>query len=472
MKMVKVALASAGLLLVAATPGGQSGGQPLTVSAVRFYSPASATTTIEGVCEVRLGAVASGVSQTVRYRVEVAVSDTTGLELQRSEWTREVPGAVARAAGATAVETFDFRAAPGRYRIVVRAVPEAGAAVERALDVSAYAVRPPLSDLLLASAVRAAGSDSAAPAAGEIQRGGLLLRTAPVPHLSPTEAMLSYYAEVYPWPGASLDGRLTAAVLGGAGRSLVRTAPRPVQFAPEGGAVRGSVDLSGLPPGAYVLQLAVALGDSTVVGEAPFVMGAPSTERAVAPAAGSDRFEGVSEAGLDSLYAPLVYLLEPGEQGVYEGLSVEGKRRFLREFWAKKDPTHGTGVNQPMEQFYALVGFANETFREGGAAQIPGWRTDRGRVFLRNGSWDDILRRPMASPLPYEVWRYTRGRQRYYVFLDRSGIGHYQLIGTNDRQETGLPNWPNMLDDASDYARHNYTDVARFLGITTLDVPQ
>ena len=273
MRKVRAALASVVVLVTAPARSGQGGEQPLTVSAVRFYSPASATTTIEGVCELRLGAVASGLGQAVRYRVEVAVSDSTGLVLQSNDWTREVPAAVARMAGATAVETFDFRAAPGRYRMVVRAIPETGAPLERALDVSAYPARPPLSDLLLATGVRSAGADSGSATVGEIQRGGLLLRTAPVPHLSPTEATLSYYAEVYPWAGANLDGTLSAVVLGTGRRVIVRSARQPVRFSTEGGAARGSVDLAGLPPGGYVLRLEVSLGDSSLSDEAPFAMG-------------------------------------------------------------------------------------------------------------------------------------------------------------------------------------------------------
>ena len=449
------------VLTAAPARGGQGGDQPLTVSVVRFFSPASATTTIDGVCEVRLGALASGPAQMVRYRLEVAVSDSAGLVLQSSDQAREVPAAVARTSGATAVETFDFRAAPGRYRVVVRAVPETGTPLERALDVSAYAARPPLSDLLLATGVRAAGADSGTAAVGEIQRGGLLLRTAPVPRLSPTEATLSYYAEVYPWAGATMNGSLTAAVLGAGRRVVVRTARQPVEFTAAGGAARGSVDLTGLPAGSYVLRLEVALGDSTLADEAPFAMGEMPAPTATAATQSSDPFDGMSEAVLDSLYAPLVYLLDASQQGMYEQLSADGKRRFLREFWQRKDPSL-----QQMRQFYGLVGYANDAFREGGAAQIPGWRTDRGRIFLRNGRWDDILQRPMASPLPYQVWKYTRGRQRYYIFSDRTGLGHYQLIGTNDRQEPGLPSWQSMLGSES------YVDVARFLGISTVDVPE
>lgn len=469
--MRKVCMMPAVALLMAASATGRQGGeQPLTVSAVRFYSPVRATTTIEGVCELRLEAVASGTGPVVRYRVDVSIRDSTGLELQRSGWSREVPAGVARANGATAVETFDFPAAPGRYQVVVRAIPEAGPAVERAILVQAYAGRPLLSDLLLATSARSAGTDTGAVAAGEIRRGSLVMRTAPVPHLSPTEATLSYYAEVYPWQGASLDGQLSVAVLGAGGQSVIRASPRAVRFLQAGGVTEGSLELAGLPVGEYRLELRVRLGDSTVVGEAPFVMG---TLRAVAanpaPPADSlaDAFDRANEVQLDSMYAPLVYVLEPREQQVYDQLSVDGKRRFLREFWAKRDSAHGAGgANREMARFYAAVDYANQAFREGGAGQVPGWRTDRGRVFLRNGRWDEILQRPVASPSPYVAWKYTRGRQRYYVFLDRSGLGHYQLIGTNDRHETGLPNWSEILGMGS------YTDVARFLGLTTQEEPQ
>src|SRR5262245_29936427 len=96
-------LAGAAVLIAAASPATQDSGNPLTIGAFRFYSPASATTTIEGVCEVRLPALLRGVGQTARYRIDVAVLDSAGLELQRSDWTREVPASVAHARGATVV---------------------------------------------------------------------------------------------------------------------------------------------------------------------------------------------------------------------------------------------------------------------------------------------------------------------------------------------------------------------------------
>jgi len=468
MRQVWVTPATAALLMAAAPAGGQGGDQPLTVSAVRFYSPARATTTIEGVCELRLAAVASGPAPIVRYQVEVSVRDSTGLELTQRSWRSEVPGEVARLQGATRVETFSFPAAAGRYQVAVRAIPETGPAVERILEVRAYAARPPMSDLLLADSAWV-GADTGATAAGEVRRGSLVLRTAPIPRLSLTHTTLAYYAEVYPWPGASLDGELSVAVLGAGGQSVIRAAPRTVRIGVGGGVMEGSLDLAGLPVGAYHLQLRVRLGDSTLVDEAPFAMGeapGPALSQASPAANPAGPFQSASEVKLDSLYAPMVYLLGAREQGIYGQLAIAGKRRFLEEFWARQDSTHGTGVNEAMVRFYRAVSFANQAFRQGGAGQVPGWRTDRGRILLKNGRWDEVLRRPAGSPLPYEVWKYTRGRPRYYVFLDRSGLGDYQLIATNDRGEVGLQNWGNML------GTEDSLDVVRFVGSTIQDEPQ
>jgi GWxTD domain-containing protein len=463
-----VAPAIAALLLATgAGAGGQQGGdQPLTVQTVRFYRPASGTTTIEGVCELRLSALVSRVAEAVRYQFEVAVSDSTGLELQRNGWARDVPSAVARAQGATVMESFGFTAAPGLYHVRLRAVPEGGTAVERDIEVRAYTSRPPVSDLVLGVGASRAIADTEMVAPGEIQRAGLAMRTAPVPRLSPTEAALTYYAELYPWAGGATAGDLWVDVLDAGGRRIVHTPTRAVQIDPQGGATRGSVDLTGLPEGSYRLRLGVRLGDSTLAVEAPFRMGALAVAAADAgPASGgTDLFEGASEARLDSLYAPLTYLLDARtETGIYGRLSADGKRRFLREFWRRRAAAPGGTGNRAMADFYGAVAYTNEAFRQGRAGSMLGWRSDRGRIYLRYGRPDEVLRRPVASPRPYEVWKYTRDRPYWYVFFDRNGLGDYALIGTNDRREPGLPEWQTYLgNDGAD-------DVRRFLGITTTD---
>ncbi len=431
---------------IAAGQGGSD--SAVAVRPVRFFSPGTGSTVIEGTSEIRLNGLASASGTTTRYRVEIQVADSSGLELVRNEWTRELPTDAARAAGATAMESFRFAAAPGRYRIAVRALAEGGATLQHLMDVGAFAGRPLVSDLLLATAARE-GADSGSTAPGEIRRGRWVLRTAPVPHLTFADAGLTYYAEIYAWPGfAGGEARLSLEVVTDAGRSLVRVAPQQLRVGLTGGVARGTMDLAGLPEGSYRLRATIALGDSTATVEGSFSMGPvrPAAALSVARAEPAGSFDGLNEATLDSMYAPLVYVRHDNERGAYENLTVEGKRRYLAEFWRRRDPTPATPDNPMRDAFYTGVRHANQVYREGGAAQIPGWRTDRGRIFLKYGEPDDALRRPMAHPKPFEVWVYTGQGRRWFAFLDRTGLGHYELIGTNDLNERSAdPNWIYLL---------------------------
>ncbi len=186
-------------------------------------------------------------------------------------------------------------------------------------------------------------------------------------------------------------------------------------------------------------------------------MTAEATAAAALTERTADPFTYFAEHQLDSLQAPLVYLAGHEALGVYQGLSVEGKRNFLRRFWEERDPTPGTAVNELRELFYARIAEANRRYREGGAAAIPGWRTDRGRIFIRYGEPDETLSRPQAGPTnPYEVWKYTRGRPRKFLFLDETRFGHYVLIYTDERREPSRPDWEDILgQEAAD-------DVKRF----------
>jgi len=165
-------------------------------------------------------------------------------------------------------------------------------------------------------------------------------------------------------------------------------------------------------------------------------------------------FSTAREAKLDSLYGPLVYLMKADERGRYGSLTVEGKRAFLRQFWKRRDPTPDTPANEAMTGFYDRVATVNRMFREGGAAEIPGWRTDRGRIYLKYGPPTAVLNRPQpASTNPYEVWRYEKQRLLKFVFLDLTRFGNYALIWTNDRSENIRPDWyvllgPEAVEDA------------------------
>ena len=60
---------------------------------------------------------------------------------------------------------------------------------------------------------------------------------------------------------------------------------------------------------------------------------------------------------------------------------------------------------------------------------------------------------------PYEVWRYQRGKELYFIFADRTGFGGYKLMATNDLKETQRPGYREIL------GREALQDISRWLGI-------
>jgi GWxTD domain-containing protein len=181
-----------------------------------------------------------------------------------------------------------------------------------------------------------------------------------------------------------------------------------------------------------------------------FLAAAPAARAQVDSPRPRDRLDSATEAQLDSLYAPLVYLMREEEQGTYPSLSVDGKRGFLRRFWARRDPTPGTKKNEAEEQFNARIAEVNRKFAEPGKHTIPGWRTDRGRVYLEYGAPDITLSRRGPGPtLPFTVWKYTQGagRHRKYCFVDITRFGNYVLVYSNDPREPSRSDWRRLLGD-------------------------
>jgi GWxTD domain-containing protein len=233
--------------------------------------------------------------------------------------------------------------------------------------------------------------------------------------------------------------------------------------------LKGQLDLAGLPSGRYQFAVKLDIGGSHEERSDQFVMAdfQETMEKEQARLAALKQtdegyFGTMNEAQLDEAAAPLIYLASSDSLAVWKtGLSVAAKREFLTRFWQQRDPTPGTDRNETREAFYALISRANAQYAEGGRSATPGWRTDRGRIFVKYGQPSDMLdRRSSAGTAPpYQVWRYQRGKELYFIFADRSGFGAYKLLATNDLHEVSLPGYRDILGPEA------LQDVSRWLGI-------
>jgi len=103
----------------------------------------------------------------------------------------------------------------------------------------------------------------------------------------------------------------------------------------------------------------------------------------------------------------------------------ESRHVFIGDFWEKRDPDPDTEINEYKNEFFRRIEYANQFFREG----IPGWKTDRGRIYIYFGPPDDWTEKPMHLDRDVKsllVWSYYD--HKFMVqFTDTIGDGTYRL---------------------------------------------
>lgn len=448
--------------------------QRLAVSAVRFYRPDVGQTQVKAFIQIPymlLEPSGEPGQERLTYHVNVVVRDSTGLELVRNAWDGHAPATV-RVPNGSALEILEFALAPGRYALEIEATDSiSGRKLDAHLEVEGFRTEPRVSDLLLAPGIRQAGPEDTVPAAGEIRRGGLLITASAELLLTPLRSKAFYLLETYNKKQDSV--RLAVSVTDSAGKVLIASPSSVAQLPDGGGILTGALDLAGLPSGQYQLATALAMDGRTVQRSTPFTMAGLSetleknvSRREAEKVTDQGYFAEMTDQELDAAEEPLSLIGKSSELSVYnKKLSLAAKRKFLSEFWSRRSPNPNDPRNPMREQFYGAIAYANEHFREGGRRAGPGWRSDRGRIYTRYGAPDEVLdRKQQGMAPPYLVWRYSRGKGRYYVFADRTGFGGYKMISTNDIQETGLPGWQKII------GFEGLQDIARFLNLDRIEL--
>lgn len=138
----------------------------------------------------------------------------------------------------------------------------------------------------------------------------------------------------------------------------------------------------------------------------------------------------------------VVYIITPEERRAFLHLQTnEEREQFIEAFWQRRNPNPDSPENTYKEEYYRRIAYANEHFASG----IPGWKTDRGKIYIMWGPPDEIdahptggtWDRPMdqgggeTTTYPYEDWRYRYlpglGENVELEFVDPTGTGEYHL---------------------------------------------
>src|SRR5580700_3450144 len=138
----------------------------------------------------------------------------------------------------------------------------------------------------------------------------------------------------------------------------------------------------------------------------------------------------------------VIYIISPDERNAFLQLATnEEREQFIEQFWLRRSSNPDLPDNDFKEEHYRRIAYANEHYASG----IPGWKTDRGKMYIIWGPPDEIeshptggtYDRPMdegggsTTTYPWETWRWRYlegiGENIILEFVDPSGSGEYHM---------------------------------------------
>jgi GWxTD domain-containing protein len=146
----------------------------------------------------------------------------------------------------------------------------------------------------------------------------------------------------------------------------------------------------------------------------------------------------------------VAYIITDEERSAFKRLQTDEEReQFIEQFWLRRDPTPGTPENEYRDEHYRRIAYTNEHYST--SQGLPGWKTDRGRIYIVYGPPDEIESHPSGgnyqrpaeqgggttTTVPFEQWRYRFiegvGTNVIIEFVDPTKSGEYRM--TSDPNE-------------------------------------
>jgi len=150
---------------------------------------------------------------------------------------------------------------------------------------------------------------------------------------------------------------------------------------------------------------------------------------------------------IEDEYKLAKYFFNSKDRKIYKLLLDEEKPIFLENFWAENDPNPVTFQNEFLQVIIERIKYCNEHFSH----FKDGWKTDKGRIFIKHGQPFEILnevtgRDTKATEREYQIWKYRINKNMTYIFIDLQHYGDYRIIySQNDEKEITLPDWRSYL---------------------------
>jgi GWxTD domain-containing protein len=213
--------------------------------------------------------------------------------------------------------------------------------------------------------------------------------------------------------------------------------------------------------------------------------------------------DSVKKVYQDWLKKDVAYLITNEEKKAFNQLKTDEEREnFIENFWRRRDPNPDTEENEFREEYYERIAYANEHYASG----IPGWKTDRGKIYITWGKPDSVESHPSGgsydrpsyegggstTTYPFETWFYRHldnvGDGIEIEFVDPTGTGEYRIArdanekdalatvpgaGLTTAEQLGIGNKGDRISGQgnTNYQREQDTPFRRLEIITSLQRP-
>ncbi len=212
-----------------------------------------------------------------------------------------------------------------------------------------------------------------------------------------------------------------------------------------------SIDISELPTGNYYLVVEMRDRSNTLVASnsARFQRSNPGVGYDISDlnSVYVENTFASSITNIDSLRLFIKYLdpvCSEAERNYIPTMLAEGNmktmQQFLYNFWSARTPMNPA---EGWRDYLAAVRSVNASFS---TTSFPGYRSDRGYVFLKYGAPDRIMESPNEpGAYPYEIWHYyevANQRNKRFVFMTKDFVTNdYHLIHSDVIGEINNPRW-------------------------------
>jgi len=157
----------------------------------------------------------------------------------------------------------------------------------------------------------------------------------------------------------------------------------------------------------------------------------------------------------DDEFQLMKYLVSTKSQTNWNSMSKEAKRRNISQLWVELASNTGQPVDDLLKLYKERIDYSNIHFSH----FDKGWKTDMGRIYIRNGRADDIDDDTTSDETrfvrkDFQIWKYGSRNHAVYLFVDIPMNGNFKLVyAINDETESSYPDWRKYVGTDFDESR-------------------